>query len=571
MKHDAYVLGPNGVLTPFRVKAGSGPLYNAFHGINTNKDRPYTDDPADLARAYAVAAWAYKAIKVRAEAVSVVELKLFEEDGTEIDDHALVELLKEPGTGAISFTDLMRDTESAYGIWGRAFWLIERGLPYTSGVTGALGLQWLNPQTIEVQSNRHGITGFKQTLGAQTQTFMPQDVIYFRNFDPNNDLGGLSPLSVVLSEVNAEVNAARYVAGFFANDARPSGLLTTDQHMPDAEIERAIKWWEKLFKGVTERWKTGVLGGGLKYQQISTDMKDISMPSLREEDRRAILAVYGVPPTLAGAWEAANYATAKEQKASFYEDTIIPQLLYYAGVLNWHLLPQYPDLTARNARLGFAINEIEAIQEGEDDRAARVGDLYEKGIVTLNEARFELGLDPVPDGDDFKKPAPAIPFGADPAAAQDGTDPDADNTTEADREQAAKAAYSRFAPAAPPARIDPAVKAELDQWERFALKRSGTNHRPFSPDVIPFRFAVTIQRALAKAESKSAIRHVFRMAAIKAAADELAPMPIRSMPLFEQYITPSVNDDDIQAAIEAFELWAAEAGFSGMLTPIIED
>jgi HK97 family phage portal protein len=480
-------IGPDGAGRAVRFKGG--PLFDALHGIDTagSRDRHLSAAPADLARAYSSAVWAYRCIKLRADAVAGVPLALIDRSGARISEHPVLALLRDVNPHTMNLSDLLRATEAAYNIWGVAYWLKIRR-PGTSRVQW---LAWLNPQTVEaVKDSVRGVTGYRQQVGREVREVAAGDVIAFRNFDPLDDLGGLSPLSVALSEVNAELNAARFVAAFFANDARPAGLLTTDQMLHEADIERVQTWWERLFGGVRSRWKTGILGGGLKWQQITFPPADLALGDLRAEDRRAICAVFGVPPGLAGAWESTTYATAREQKASFYEDTILPQLNYIAEALNWSLLPHYPDLTARGARLTWDVDSIAALRESAGERAGRLVRLFETGILSRNEVRSQLGLAPLPD-DGFTG-------GDAPASSHEPATPAGPQPQDAAR----------------------SVRGELGQWHRFAVKRvrAGKPLRAFRSAAIPPALQAQVEAALAQARTVEDVSAVFSAAQASAAA-----------------------------------------------------
>lgn len=534
-------IGADGRARQVRIKGS--PLADAFHGITRQREGDLGASRADLARAYASAVWAYRCIKLRADAVAGVPLALLDRDGTPVEGHALLALLQGGGPALGTLADLLRATEAAYNIWGVAYWLKVRG----GRRNGLRALQWLNPQTVEaVTEGARGVVAYRQTVGAQTREYAPEDVIAFRNFDPLDDLGGLSPLSVALSEVNADLNAARYVAAFFANDARPAGLLTTDQPLHEAEIERARAWWQKLFGGARNRWKTGIVGGGLKWQSITFAPTDLALSDLRAEDRRAICAAFGVPPGLAGAWEATTFATAREQKVSFYEDTVLPQLQYIAGVLNRALLPHYPDLEARGARLAFDTDSIAALHESVGEKAQRMVALFAAGLVTRNEVRSALGLGALPaEADGFvgnlTPVSPDLRSGSTPPlrVAERGnagsvktltprpTLPAASLTGEGELRSAGGAV--KTCPDSPSplqggggkrsgggagrgwGEGAPSLRDELKRWERFALKRvrAGRPVRRFESDAIPPALRAFIEDALAEAQTTTDVFALF--------------------------------------------------------------
>lgn len=475
-------IGADGHAREVRIKGG--PLTEAFFGILRQREGELNATPGDLARAYASAVWAYRCIKLRADAVAGVPLVLRERDGTLISEHPLITLLTHPRPPLSSLSDLLRATEAAYNIWGVAYWL-----KVSNGGEWVRQVRWLNPQTVEAVSDaERGIIAYRQRVGTQTHDYAPQQVIAFRNFDPLDDLGGLSPLAVALSEVNADLNAARYVAAFFANDARPAGLLTTDQPLHESEIERTRTWWQRLFGGARNRWRTGIVGGGLKWQTITYPPTDLALAELRAEDRRAICAAFGVPPGLAGAWEATTFATAREQKASFYEDTILPQLQYLADVLNGALLPHYADLVARGARLAFDVDSIAALQESVGEKAQRLMALFQAGLVTRNEVRSALGLGAVAEDEDGFVEGLAPIAGPSPSSG-----------------------VERVKGEVCPVAASPSLREELKRWERFAVKRvrEGRPLRRFHSEVIPPDLQAFIEDALEEAESVTDVFALF--------------------------------------------------------------
>jgi hypothetical protein len=57
------------------------------------------------------------------------------------------------------------------------------------------------------------ISGFVQTLdGKQKETFERDENVYFHEYDPQDDLGGLSATQVAIDAINALTNTKKYIA-----------------------------------------------------------------------------------------------------------------------------------------------------------------------------------------------------------------------------------------------------------------------------------------------------------------------------------------------------------------------
>lgn len=298
----------HGVATP--IKSGrshtNNPLTSWFWGW-PQPDGRFDASNDGLAKAYLASLWAYRCITLRGKKVASIPLLVKTHDDKFVDSagrptdelppllvrqHILQRFL-----GA-KHAKLRRLLEYDLCIWGKGFIDPQRS-----------GLMRLNPSTIEIDKNNEGIERYRQILqGACVASWRPDELVYIYDFDPSDDLNGLSPLAFALNSVGAEVNIDAFVTSYFENDATPTGLLTTEQILTDEQITDIKGWWQKLFGGVRNKFKVGIVGQGLKYEQIADSMSNLAIPELRMEVRREVTAAFGVPMTIAGADEASNYA-----------------------------------------------------------------------------------------------------------------------------------------------------------------------------------------------------------------------------------------------------------------------
>jgi hypothetical protein len=114
-----------------------------------------------------------------------------------------------------------------------------------------------------------------------------------------------------------------------------------------------------------------------------------------------VATALGVPQTLLFS-NAANYATAMADRLNLYDETIIPQCDLIEEVLNDQLLKPL------GLRLEFQPKRLEVYQESEVQKADALTKLTGKPILSVNEARAMLEMDPVPDGD-WPEPQPTPP------------------------------------------------------------------------------------------------------------------------------------------------------------------
>lgn len=481
---------------------GSGPLFDAFMGINSDSEFIYGDDKEGYTRAYLASVWAARCIRLRSRVIAGVPRIVCDSDGNKVEDHRnpLVSLFGRRSNRLFS------RLETQLLIYGEAFWR-----PYME--RGQLRVQVLNPLTMEVKRNRHGIEAFIQRIDNQvTGAWEPDDIIYFTyGIDPDDDLGGKSPTAWLLETIGIDASLQRFDKTFFENDATPGLLLTTEQDLFPQDQERYVAMWEQRYRGANRAHKPAMLGKGLSVQQITPDMDKLAKPELDEKTKRRIAAAYDVPMTIALMDDAANYATAQEQRKGFYNETILPQWDALCGAINEQFVDVYTD---NGLYLDIDKDEIEALQEDRVEITQRSTQAFTGGIRSLNEARDLEDLPPLPV-DMFMIPGVGLVKRDDLEAGKLPAAP-----------TALPGLFGGVASLPPVTRKDKVKSAmieacitDLRRWEKKASARGV--HQPFSPDHLPRAMADFIRMDLAAGE---AIKDVFdtARAAIKLIDADLA-------------------------------------------------
>ena len=83
-----------------------------------------------------------------------------------------------------------------------------------------------------------------------TNNFKRDEIIYFRGYHPDDDLGpGIPICDIVKGAINTEYEAELMLQALFRNDATPGLLFSTEQHVPADEAERIVGWFNRKFRG----------------------------------------------------------------------------------------------------------------------------------------------------------------------------------------------------------------------------------------------------------------------------------------------------------------------------------
>ena len=425
-----------------------------------------TDEPTKT-QLYKTVAWVHRCIELRANNLSAIPYAILRGE-TELEEFP------------VEFPQLFNDLERDLCIFGAGYWLKDKPR------TAMREIQRLNPSTMRIITDEmdptKGIIGFEQDAGkGKPVRYKPEQIIYFRYYNPDNDLGpGVSPLQVAMEAAGLAHNANVWASQFFSHGAIPAVILHTEQNIGDEELERVGSSWRKLTQGARRAWRTLVLRRGLKPEVIGQPIKDLAMLELLEGIRTQVASAFGVPETMIA--DAANYATAKEHRLSFYQDTVIPKALHIQQDLNRQHFEEI------GLEFQFKPSEIEAIQKDEAEKAEYMQRLVESKIITKDEARDALGYEPISaeQMDELKPPRPDFTPGQ-----PEPDEPD-------DEPYASKA-------------VDEAMQElaalDLDKWERKALSKGAD--APFESEFIPPEQMQAIRSNLEGAESDEEVRAAF--------------------------------------------------------------
>jgi HK97 family phage portal protein len=136
-------------------------------------------------------------------------------------------------------------------------------------------------------------------LGVKKLTVPARDVLHIRLRTPRHPLVGESPMVHAALQMAAGDAALQQQVVFYANQARPSFVLTTDQVMKVEQVRELRELWNEQSKGLGTG-KTPILTAGLKAQPISTNAVDAQLAELLKLSDQAIANVYQCPLQLFG-------------------------------------------------------------------------------------------------------------------------------------------------------------------------------------------------------------------------------------------------------------------------------
>lgn len=248
--------------------------------------------------------------------------------------------------------------------------------------------------TILIQTDEHGVLQkyyqYSYT-GQQPIPFDKDEIIYIMLNPQTNSPYGYSPLQSIIDVVKTLVYSIEQNKLYFEEGNIPPGIISLIGMSQD-DFERFKAYWEEEVKD--KKHKLPAINTDVKFIPFSFTLKDIQFLETQEWFSRLVMASYGVPPSLLGFTDTVNKATSENQTYNFMTTTIMPIIRLLEYHFNHQLI--WPHISDQVA-LKFTPPEDYL----EMERRAKINkDYLQLGVITINEVRASMGLDPVPWGDE---------------------------------------------------------------------------------------------------------------------------------------------------------------------------
>lgn len=209
-----------------------------------------------------------------------------------------------------------------------------------------------------------------------------------------NGIIGLNPLSFARNSVGIAQGAENVVGKMYQNGGKPSGILTIDKILTEAQRNQIKKNFAELKEGVDDR--LFVLEADMKYATVSLSPQDIELLQSRRFQIEDLCRFFGVPSVLVNDTSATTVWGSGIQQIvqGFYKLGLRPYITRYQSSMGANLL------TAQE-RTKFSLEfDLEALLQPEFSERVKTGkEAISGGMMTPNEWRRDEGYNPLPGGD----------------------------------------------------------------------------------------------------------------------------------------------------------------------------
>ncbi len=358
--------------------------------------------------AYEKVGWVYRCVRAilgNAAQVPWYAVKRSKKRSVPLPDvHPAAQLLAKPNDED-DFSAIIESTILHMHLRGEGFWELSTGAQLGQSSLPAYiyshPAQWL--EEVHADPRTHKYTNFSLRVDGKRFDIPGENGVLFKFYNPQDPLRGLSPMSAAFQAADTDHSAQVFNAKYFDN----AGVINLQYGFDkDGPIQ---EWTKELEARVTanlrnmhagmDNWHRDIVTGPGEFIKLisSGAMKDMDFQALRKFNRGEIQAVFGVPPILCGDVENANRANSSEQRAMFWEDTLIPILSDVASLANRKVFHRFgPDIFIEPD-----FSQVPALRKDLQKIADAAVPLVTSNVMTINEVRVEyLDLPPVEWGDE---------------------------------------------------------------------------------------------------------------------------------------------------------------------------
>lgn len=244
-------------------------------------------------------------------------------------------------------------------------------------------ITYLQPSEVQVVYNKQkGELYYQIPSISKQQKIEPYDIIHLVQ-NSKDGIVGTSTLSLMNRTLKGAGYAEATALNLFENNGQsPRGILTVESQLSKAQREDIKEKWASNLSsnGIC------VLQGNMRYQSLSATANDQQLLESRKFHQEQICQFMGVPPQLLGMGEPKNIEELTNQFLTF---TLQPIITLIEEEFTRKLFAP----SEKNFRIDLDENSM--LRMSKSAQAAFFSSMIERGILSINEVRSELGYESI--------------------------------------------------------------------------------------------------------------------------------------------------------------------------------
>lgn len=162
---------------------------------------------------------------------------------------------------------------------------------------------------------------FLGRVGGEVIVVPAREIIHDRIHCLFHPLVGLSPIHAAGLSATQGVNMQAFSTNFFANGARPSGLLIAPGDINEADAKELKDYWNTNFTG-DNSGKVALLSNNMKFETVTASAENTQLVEQYKMNSEAICTAFGVPAYKVGVGQAPANDNIEALQKQYYTDCL---------------------------------------------------------------------------------------------------------------------------------------------------------------------------------------------------------------------------------------------------------
>lgn len=371
--------------------------YNRFLTLPTDSGATVTPDSS----LGSTAVW--QAVSMLSGSMGILPLKLIRRDGESYQpatNHPIYKLVTRhpnPWQTAIAFKEMM---QGHLLLRGNAFAQIVR-----DQANRVKALVPLHPDRMEIKVDDNGnLVYFLRRKDGTKRTFQASEILHIRGLSSDGIIG-YSPIELMRDAIGLSLATERYGSKFFANSARPSGVLKHPNVMGEEAEEKFKESWQAAFSG-EKAHSVAILEEGMEWVAMGTSNEQSQFLETRTFQLDEVARVFNIPPHKLKNLVRTTFNNVEHQSIEYVVDAVQPWAVRWEEQLALSLL------TEQEQETHFFKFSMQALLRGDNaSRSQFYREMFNIGVFSINEIRKFEDLNAVDDGDARFVPLNMVPLG----------------------------------------------------------------------------------------------------------------------------------------------------------------
>lgn len=372
-------------------------IFNLFNKVEERETREINFDLFEERESYGANPMSeityYTCLKKLSEAVSKLNVHLYDSKNNRIYDHDIIKILNQRPNAFLTPSVFKQTVEFNRNHKGNAYIYIKFN---KYGMVE--GLYPLDSNSVEVMIN-NDIEGlpdilYRVTLGKKKHTLLPYEIIHLKSGLSENGILGKSAVEILKDTFNTNHKGSKFFNKMLDNGLNIKGVIEVDQSLNDTKRKALVDILTRDIRTNSNK-NFLMLPKGAHMTPLSFKLTDAQFFEIRKYTSNQIAAVFGISPIYLNDYSKSSYSNSESQNLSFYTDTMLAILKQYEEELDYKLLTE----KEREKGYNFKFNLSGILRGDSKTQSEAIRTLVSTGVYTINEARVMLGKNELPNGD----------------------------------------------------------------------------------------------------------------------------------------------------------------------------